>query len=244
MNDEDLRKKEGESQEPETEGGQADANPDGEAEKQPQGQADANQPDADGLGAETPTANQEGDPDATGEANDGGKSDEPERTFTQSQVNELVGKARMEGRQSGYDQARKEAYDRYGVKDEDELDGLFQNGSRYSELSQRYDDYGNQLTEAKSELAMMKSGISDDRQADVRAILGANGLDVTEENIKAFLPTHPEWTEKPDDAKAGQATQIPQPNPSAQKLGFQPSDNQDDDGNDEGRERAMKLFGL
>ena len=37
----------------------------------------------------------------------------PEKTFTQEQVNALVGKARAEGRDKGYEQARREALERY-----------------------------------------------------------------------------------------------------------------------------------
>lgn len=143
----------------------------------------------------------------------------PERTFTQEQVNALVGKARAEGRASGLRDARKEALDRYGVDDDDALDALFANGSRYDELSARFAERDNSLKEARTELALVKSGVLPERQADVKAILTAQGMEITEENIESMLPTHPEWKGSVTPEPAPQAASIPQPKPMAEPVG-------------------------
>lgn len=185
---------------------------------------------------------------------------EPERTFTQEQVNALVGKARAEGREKGYEQARREALERYGVESDDELDGLFADGSRYGELSSRYEDERGSLAEARTELALVKSGVLPERQGDVKAILGANGMEVTVENIESLLPTHPEWkgatqlpAQTPAPAPIPQPEMVPQPQPdgngsrSEGDLGPQPKPaGLADDGEDEDRQRkeAMRKFGL
>lgn len=177
------------------------------------------------------------------------------RTFTQEQVNALVGKARQEGREKGYEQARREALERYGVENDDELDDLFASGSRYGELSERYADAGNSLAEVRTELALVKSGVLPERQGDVKAILGANGMEVTVENIESLLPTHPEWKGTPT-ALPGQtpapAPQIPQPQaeeesqPKDGDLGPTPKPAGMDAAADEDRERkeALRTFGL
>ena len=66
---------------------------------------------------------------------DTAQTDAPEvekAIFTQSQVNKLAGKAREEGRAS----ALKELFARYGVADENELNGIFGKGQTYDDLNE------------------------------------------------------------------------------------------------------------
>ena len=205
--------------------------------------------------AGTPTAT-EGEPEQPNPATEAQPEKQPEesvRMFTQEQVNELIGKARVEGRKKGYEQARSEALARYGVENDEELDGLFANGTRYGELNRRYIDSGNSLKEAQTELALVKSQILPERQGDVKAILSANGLDVTEENILSLLPTHPEWKAQAmpsmGQASPAPAPEIPQPQqheegatPAIKKLGVEPS--VQPNAEEDEREKAMRLFGL
>lgn len=243
----------------------------------PEGGADkaAEEPQIEEPAIESPIAEEEPNPDAETPAADAPEAEsesaseenpveeqpqerpteqEPVRTFTQEQVNELVGKARAEGRKKGYEQAKLEARERYGVDDDEQLDSLFANGSRYGELDARFKDSGNQLKDVRTELAMVKSKILPDRQADVKAILGANGLDVTEENIASLLPTHPEWiaaAQPQQGAPLNQGTpnealQQPKdkdwtPEKPIDKLGVEPNQPKEDTGDSE-REKAMKMF--
>lgn len=174
------------------------------------------------------------------------------RMFTQEQVNELVGKARAEGRERGYKQAKDEALQRYGVESDDELDTIFTDGSRFGELRARNADSESKYREAMAELALVKSGILPSRQSDVRAILSANGMDITEENIASMVETHPEWVkeaiEQTLEQGGVQPSKIPQPKPiqeeGSNSLGIEPKSKQME--NEEGeKERVMKnLFRL
>ena len=167
----------------------------------------------------TPAAEtKEAEPE-TKEAKD--KAESP--TLTQSQVNELVGKARQDGRQKGYETAKSELLAKYGVKDESELETLVSNGRKYDELNGRFEETGKSLAEARSELALSQGGIIPERQEDVKAILTAKGLEITQENIESLLPTHPEWKgyDKPIEV-GSDGKEKPIPQPKAQPLGIQP----------------------
>lgn len=112
-----------------------------------------------------------------------------EKMFTQSQVNEMVGKARQEGRDAGL----KNLLLRYGVDKEDELDEIFGKGQTYDDLNDDYSTQGNSFKQVVAENALLKSHIDETRWDDVKLILGGKGLEVTAENIEAFIPSHPEW---------------------------------------------------
>lgn len=114
---------------------------------------------------------------------------EQEKMLTQSQVNELVGKARAEGRAS----AMKELYERYGVNDDNEMNDVFGKGQGYDLLNDDYNTLNGNYKNLSAENALLKSGVVANRYDDVKAILGMKGLDVTVENIQAELATHPEW---------------------------------------------------
>lgn len=112
-----------------------------------------------------------------------------EKTFTQSQVNELVGKARMEGRES----ALKQLLERYGVNDDVELNDVFGKGQAYDGLNDDYMNQGNLYKDAMTENALLKANVIPGRWDDIKAILGGKNLEVTVENIESMIPSHPEW---------------------------------------------------
>lgn len=112
-----------------------------------------------------------------------------EKLLTQSQVNELVGKARKEGRES----AMKDLLLRYGVNDENELNDIFGRGQAYDDLDYDYQNQGKSYKDAMAENALLKSHIDEGRWDDVKLILSGKGLEINAENIAALLPTHPEW---------------------------------------------------
>ena len=128
----------------------------------------------------------------------------PTKTFTQSQVDDIAGRTRLETREKTF----RYIYDRYGVKDEAELDNLVGNAQRYDTLQEQYDmDKNNwkqadqarnaELCEVKEKVALMESGINKDRYEDAKLILKGKGLEVTAENIANELATHPEWANQP-----------------------------------------------
>lgn len=123
-----------------------------------------------------------------------------EKMFTQSQVDEIAGKSRKEGR----DRALRDVYSRYGVNSEEELDDLFGDSQRFittrdefdaakkaweAETAQRQAEFDS----LKEQMALYDSGINKDRYEDAKLILKGKGLAVTAENIMQELATHPEW---------------------------------------------------
>lgn len=123
-----------------------------------------------------------------------------EKLFTQSQVNDLVGKTRMETREQTY----RAIYGRYGVNDEIGMDELVGNAQMYETVRGEYDEAKKgweetnasrdaELAKIKEHVALLESGIDKSRFDDAKAIIKAKGLEVTAENIQNELATHPEW---------------------------------------------------
>lgn len=177
-----------------------------------------------------------------------------EKMLTQSQVNELVGRARQEGRES----ALKELYGRYGVSGDSELNDVFGRGQAYLTLD---DDFKAEQSSNKAllaENALLKTKVDESRWEDIKAILGSKNMDITPENIEAEIPTHPEWrptvavqqqqqAQQPQQDSL-QPQQQPQPQQQAvlRKLGSESTAKDGGNGDDEEseQERAMKLFGF
>lgn len=179
-----------------------------------------------------------------------------EKMLTQSQVNELVGRARQEGRES----ALKELYGRYGVSGDSELNDVFGRGQAYLTLD---DDFKAEQSSNKAllaENALLKTKVDESRWEDIKAILGSKNMDITPENIEAEIPTHPEWRQTVSVQQQAQAQaqpqqdslqpqQQPQPQPQQavlRKLGSESTAKNGGNGDDEEseKEQAMKLFGF
>lgn len=175
-----------------------------------------------------------------------------EKMLTQSQVNELVGRARQEGRES----ALKELYGRYGVSGDSELNDVFGRGQAYLTLD---DDFKAEQSSNKAllaENALLKTKVDESRWEDIKAILGSKNMDITPENIEAEIPTHPEWrqTVSVQQQQQQQAQQPQQDSLQPQqpqqavlrKLGSESTAKDGGNGDDEEseQERAMKLFGF
>lgn len=113
----------------------------------------------------------------------------PEKMLTQSQVNELVGRARQEGRES----AMRELYGRYGVSSDEEMNDVFGRGQTYAALDDEYNKQKESMVQLMTENALLKSNIDAARWDDVKYILKGKGYEVTPENIEAEIASHPEW---------------------------------------------------
>ena len=173
-----------------------------------------------------------------------------EKMLTQSQVNELVGRARQEGRES----ALKELYGRYGVSGDSELNDVFGRGQAYLTLD---DDFKAEQSSNKAllaENALLKTKVDESRWEDIKAILGSKNMDITPENIEAEIPTHPEWrqtvsVQQQQQQQAQQPQQDslqPQQQAVLRKLGSESTAKDGGNGDDEEseQEQAMKLFGF
>ena len=183
------------------------------------------------------------------------------KTFTQSQVDEIAGKVRKETREKTI----RDIYSRYGVNTADELDGLMADAQRFATSK---DDFAEkeriwneqnaardqELVSVKERVALLESGIDQNRFEDARLILRGKGLEVTAENIAAELATHPEWKKQeptpveqsglPFTKSANPAPQPEQPGPATKisipTLGNNSADNPQPELTE--RERALRMF--
>lgn len=163
--------------------------------------------DEEGAVGGTLTPNGGGSLEANGDQNESGtnaQEETQEKLLTQSQVNELVGKARREGR----DSAMKDLLARYGVNNDEELNEVFGKGQAYVDLDYDYQSQANEYRNLKAENALLKSQIDETRYSDVKFILGGQGLEVNIENIEALLPTHPEWRKKTNSVENEENTGV------------------------------------
>lgn len=182
------------------------------------------------------------------------------KTFTQDEVNQLVGKARVEGRES----AMKAYRERYGAETDDDLDGIFGNGEKFDDLSSQFGAQGKELQTLREENALLKatseSGLDPAKYEDVKAILAYQHMDLTPESIAQAMQTHPEWAKQNDVATAPGFQPVapaPQPSPAApippaqapaqgpvpsvlSKLGNEPAPAPQEDE----KTQAMRLMGI
>ena len=217
-----------------------------EPEPEPQAETDNPQPEA----AE-PAVSEDGNGDESVPEPEAEQQQPMEKMLTQSQVNELVGRARQEGRES----ALRELYGRYGVSGDSELNDVFGRGQAYVTLD---DDFKAEQSSNKAllaENALLKTKVDESRWEDIKAILGSKNMDITPENIEAEIPTHPEWRQmaaaQPQQQQQAQPQQDslqPQQQQQAvlRKLGSESTAKDGGNGDDDEseQERAMKLFGF
>ena len=179
-----------------------------------------------------------------------------EKMLTQSQVNELVGRARQEGR----DSVMRELYGRYGVSNDEEMNDVFGRGQAYMGLDDEYNAAKASMKMLMAENALLKSKIDANRWDDVKAILGTKGYDITPENIEAEIVTHPEWrsgytatgatpTVESADVAAAAAPQAQAPQQVAEptvlrRLGSEATVTNPDDGSETEEDKVKKLFGM
>jgi len=139
------------------------------------------------------------------------------KTFTQDDVDKLVGDTRVKTREKTF----RYIYDRYGVKNEDELDSLIANAQRYDTQKEMYEsekanweteksDNDKRLSEMSEQIALMQSQIDPERYEDAKLILKGKGLEVSLENIESELATHPEWKKEEPVAPAPAPAPVPE----------------------------------
>lgn len=183
-----------------------------------------------------------------------GEPVQPEKMLTQSQVNELVGRARQEGRES----AMRELYGRYGVSSDEEMNDVFGRGQTYAALDDEYNKQKESMVQLMTENALLKSNIDAARWDDVKYILKGKGYEVTPENIEAEIASHPEWrtasvaTASTNVEGSGTVGGPNQPQPQPQQQAQQPptvlrrlgSEATVKDDVDTEEDRVRNLFGM
>ena len=142
------------------------------------------------------------------------------KTFTQPEVDKLVGDTRVKTREKTF----RYVYDRYGVKDEAELDALVANAQRYDTQKEMYDndkaswqherdENSQKLADMSEQIALMQSDIAPERYEDAKLILKGKGMEVTLENIQNELVTHPEWAKEAKAEEPAPVVEEPKPEP-------------------------------
>lgn len=119
--------------------------------------------------------------------------EEIEKMIPQSEVNNIVGRTRMEAREKARAEYLAEMLEKYGLKDEAEMDGVFGKGQQYDVLNEDYLNQGNEFIAMKEENALLKSEVVPEKWEDAKLIIKGKGLDLTPETIASELATHPEW---------------------------------------------------
>lgn len=158
------------------------------------------------------------------------------RTFSQDDVNELVGRARKEGRES----AMRGILGNYGLESEDGLSELIGNGQMYGAMKEQYDSREGELAKALEENALLKAGVPEDRWDDVRAIMTHKGMALDADRIREMAQTHPEWMGQAQPmAPAQPAPQTP--TASIQRLGGEPRASLPEEDEEA---QAMRMLGL
>lgn len=117
---------------------------------------------------------------------------------------------------------------KYGAKDENELDGMFEKAKGYDELKASYENALKEIGGYKEDSLLNKHKILESKQDDVRTYFKGKGLELNEENLTSVLETHPEWL----PTKANETTFVP--------IGGERQDTK----KDSEEERALRLFGL
>lgn len=168
--------------------------------------------------------------------------EELEKMFTQSQVNDIVGKTRAEARERAEADTRakvlQELFGRYGVSNDEELDAIFGKGQAYDVINDEKMQKETLLENTMAENALLKSRISLGRWDDAKAILKSKGYAVTEENLLRELETHPEWRE--EEQKNAQTPQEEKPS-TIERLG---TDKQEVNSAEAEEAKMNRLFGL
>lgn len=169
------------------------------------------------------------------------------KTFTQPELDKIVGDTRVRTREKTF----RYIYDRYGVKDEAELDALVANAQRYDTQKEMYDndkasweherdENSQKLADMSEQIALMQSNIAPERYEDAKLILKGKGMEVNLENIQTELETHPEWAK--EQPVVPEPTPEPKPEPKPimriKTLGneAQPAKEESED------EQAQKVF--
>jgi len=182
--------------------------------------AEENEAEAGAVYTEEDAANGVSQPAETELVEENGAIDTSIKTFTQDDVDKLVGDTRVKTREKTFNYI----YGRYGVKNEEELDALVANAQRYDTQKEMYDadkasweqeksDTDKKLTDMSETIALMQSGVDADRYEDVKLILKGKGLEVTLDNINSELETHPEWKGEANAEKEAEAAS-PAPAPA------------------------------
>lgn len=146
-----------------------------------------------------------------------GQTSEETPVFTKSYVNDLMRK-RVERSHNAF-------FNRYGVKDLNELDSLFGQASEYGPLKENFDKLtssNNELSEKYKDLskryAFKAGNVNPDRITDIETYFKGKGIDIDENTLAEEIKNHPEWVTKISTIQAIGAEAVPTPTIDEREL--------------------------
>ncbi len=183
-------------------------------------------------GQEPEPANQEDTPEAVNQ------EDTPEavgRTFTQAEVDKLVGKIRSEARERGKKEALEELLNKYGYDDVSQLDDTVGESERYAGQQDEYENL-------KNENLLLKSGIDESRFEDALAYFAYKDIPMNPITLEEAIESHPEWTGLDSVNFSDEEDEEEKPS-VVRRLGAEPIRREENVGESD-EERAMRFMGL
>lgn len=106
---------------------------------------------------------------------------EVDRTFTQKDLDDIVSK-----------RIRK-LYERYGVKNQDELDTLIGKAQQRDTFKDKNDNLLKENKELNERLLFISNGVKKEKYDDIRAYFKGKEIDFNKDTFLKELETHPEW---------------------------------------------------
>ena len=113
---------------------------------------------------------------------------EASKTFTQANVDEIVGK-RLE-------RDRKAIYKKLGVEGSEGIDALVSKAASSDAMKAKLDEANARIAELSEKMAYLTLNVSPAREDDIRAHFKGKGIEFSEQALAEALKTHPEWLNK------------------------------------------------
>ena len=107
------------------------------------------------------------------------------RTFTQEELNAIV-KERLDRQTAKF-------LERLGIEDMNGIDQLLEHANGYSEAQELMTRYQLENEGLRQEIAFRDNDVNKDKVDDIKAYFKGKGLELTDENLREQLATHPEW---------------------------------------------------
>lgn len=139
-----------------------------------------------------PEASAEETPVAQGPAEETAKEPEAHddgRRFGQDEVNSIV-KERLDRQAAAF-------LKRLGIESMDGVEAILGRASEYESAKAEAESLRTEMASLKEEMALSSNRVREDRKEDVRAYFKGKGLDLTADNLKKEMASHPEWGSRP-----------------------------------------------
>lgn len=107
-----------------------------------------------------------------------------EKSFSQQELDNIVSKR------------INKIYEKYGVKNSEELDTLIGKAQQRDVFKQTNDNLLKENKDLKERIIFISRGVDKNREDDIRTYFKGKELEFNSDNFDSALKTHPEWKEK------------------------------------------------